>query len=99
MSELALDFDDPDAKPYFLWSEEMTVRELRQILAGEQGEFLQNMYIGRILREARVREVWHFLTPNDIVQHWDGIQRHLGRSKKLWTYLLDVWDEHGLISR
>ena len=50
-------FQDSD-HPWFLWSEEMTAGELRQILAGEQGEYLQGVYLGRLLREARLKEIF-----------------------------------------
>jgi hypothetical protein len=37
-SELTLDLSDDQARPYFLWSEEMTLGELKAILEGSQGD-------------------------------------------------------------
>ncbi len=54
---LSTDFSDPDARPYFLWSESFTVRDLREILAGGRGEYLQEVYLGRFKWE-------HFRVPD-----------------------------------
>lgn len=96
---LSTDFSDPDARPYFLWSESFTVRDLREILAGGRGEYLQEVYLGRLLREARVHEVWQFITPADIVAHWDRLSLHLGKARPFWEYLLAIWEKHGLVRR
>lgn len=45
---LSRNLDDPDANPYFLWSE--TVAELRDVLAGAQGAEQQAVYMARIYR-------------------------------------------------
>lgn len=90
-------FQDSD-HPWFLWSEEMTAGELRQILAGEQGEYLQGVYLGRLLREARLKEIWEFLTPEDIQAHWPRLERHLGRKKPFWQFLMAIWKKHGLVA-
>ncbi len=97
-SELSLDFSDPDCKPYFLWSEDMTVAQLREILAGLQGPELKISYMARIMRECRIPEVWQFLELKEILMHWESLQRHLGRSRRLWNFLLEVWSRNGLIS-
>jgi hypothetical protein len=94
---LSTDMDDPDARPYFLWSEEMTNRELREIIEGRRGLYLQGVYLGRLLREARLREIWQFITPADVVTHWSQVQRHLGRRRQFWEFLLRTWRRHGLL--
>ncbi|GMU53711.1 MAG: hypothetical protein AMXMBFR33_28570 [Candidatus Xenobia bacterium] len=96
---LSTDFSDPESRPYFLWSEDLNVGDLRAILAGERGAYLQEVYLGRLLREARVHEVWQFVTPEDVVTHWDRLSRHLGRARSFWEYLLSVWEKHGLVRR
>jgi hypothetical protein len=90
--------DDPDANPYFLWSETLTVAELRSILAGERGRDEQLVYMARVLREARYDDVWKFLTPEQVAANWDGLQRRLGRMRGFWSYLLTTWREHGLLA-
>lgn len=95
--QLALDFDDPDSCPYFLWSENMTIRELHEVLAGSRGESLRLQYTARILRECSLKDVWHFLKPQDILDSWPLLERRLGRFRRLWTFLLGVWRQHGLL--
>lgn len=97
MSQVSLDMDDPQAHPYFLWSEDLTVSQLRRILAGAEGEFLRTVYLGRLLREARIGDVWKFVSPQEVAARWSSVAKHLGRRKRFWQFLLDVWREHGLI--
>jgi hypothetical protein len=77
---LSTDLDDPEAVPYFLWDEPMTVAELKRRLAAsspaERARFL-----GKILREARDEEVWTFTTPEEVAGEWPRISLHLGRRR------------------
>jgi hypothetical protein len=36
--------------------------------------------------------VWLFVAPDTIRASWDRLQRHLGRSRSMWAYLLDIED-------
>ena len=92
---LTLDLTSDLARPYFLWSEEMNLGELKAILAGDQGEYLQWVYSGRILREARMQDVWVFFTPDWIAQNWGRLSPHLGRKRAFWEHCLEVWRKHG----
>ena len=84
--DLCTQLDDDSARPYFLWSEEMSLGQLREILAGSQGDYLRWVYSGRILREARMAEVWQFFTPGWIARHWDHLSPHLGRRREFWRH-------------
>ena len=83
MAQLSTDMNDPEARPYFLWSEPITVGQLRAILRGEQGPYLHDVYEGTLLREARIEEVWKFLTPQQIAQDWPRIQRYAGGTAEI----------------
>ncbi len=48
-----------------------------------------------ILREARLSEVWEFLQPEELDQHWDALEPRLGRRRNLWSYLIQTWHELG----
>jgi hypothetical protein len=80
---------DDGARPYFLWWTDMTVGDLRSALAGDDPE-LRAYYMGALLREANTRDVWLFVTPESIRQAWPLLARHLGRSRAMWAYLLDL---------
>lgn len=97
MSQLSLDMNDAQTRPYFLWSEDLTNAQFREILQGGRGPFLQAVYMGRLLREARMSDVWQFLTPDDVATHWPNVKKHLGRRKAFWEFLLGIWQAHGLL--
>ncbi len=94
---LSTDLDDPDAVPYFLWDEPMTVRDLRRRLntasAPEKARLL-----GKILREARDWEVWRFTTPGEVTRLWPKLAKHLGRRRSFWKFLLDEWWQQGRLA-
>ena len=93
---LSMDLGDPAAIPYFLWDEPMTVAELESRLR-EASEVERDRLLGKILREARDRDVWRFTTPADVARRWTGLQRHLGRRRAFWEYLLSLWRDEGLL--
>ena len=93
---LSTDLDDPEAFPYFLWDEPMTVRELRQRLgSAARGERIR--LLARVLREARDTEVWKFTTPGEVSRLWTELSRHLGRRRAFWEFLLGTWQQQGRI--
>ena len=94
---LSTALEDPQAVPYFLWDEPMTVRELRQRL-DEASPSEKARLLGKILREARDWEAWCFTTPEEVVRLWPQLVKHLGRRREFWVYLLSAWWKRGLLS-
>lgn len=93
---LSSKLNDAAAVPYFLWDEPMTVAELKHKLASaSEPERLR--LLGKILREARDRDVWMFTTPRDVWQNWAKLSRHLGRRREFWRFLFDYWEKEGLL--
>ena len=94
--QLTTQLDDPEAIPYFLWDDPMTMRELRARLdtasLPERARLL-----GKILREARDPDVWRFTTPEEVAARWSELAPHLGRRRPFWEYLLGAWRRHGLL--
>jgi len=76
-------------RPYFLWWTDATVADLRARLADHDPD-VRAYWMGALLREANTRDVWLFVTPALIRASWDRLQRHLGRSRDMWAYLLDL---------
>jgi len=93
---LSTDLDSPSSTPYFLWDEPMTVAELKQKLTSASDEEHIRL-LGKILREARDCEVWKFTTPREVWQHWDALEKHLGRRREFWKFLFEFWDKEGLL--
>jgi hypothetical protein len=95
---LSLNLDDPEAIPYFLWDEPMTISQLRaRLQSADRGERIR--VLGRILREARDTDVWRFTTPAEVVASWSELQRYLGRRRAFWEFLLQRWRDLGLEGR
>ncbi len=93
---LSTNLDDPAAIPYFLWDDPMTVAEFRQQLATAAPPE-QNRLLGKLLREARDTDVWKFTSPAEVWRKWPQLERHLGRRRAFWEFLLGSWHKDGLI--
>lgn len=78
----------------FAWDRGWTESDLRRRLAeAPPRERLRLM--AWILREARVPEVWRFLTPRDVDANLPALLPFLGRRRGFWTYLFGKWHELG----
>ena len=82
---------EPSTRPYFLWWTDATVGDLHARLVDPDPD-VRAYWMGALLREANTRDVWLFVTPDQIRASWDRLQRHLGRSRSMWAYLLDLPD-------
>ncbi|MCI0573136.1 MAG: hypothetical protein L0Y66_20520 [Myxococcaceae bacterium] len=51
----------------------------------------------RLMREARFREVWGYVTLREVLDNWEHIRRHLGRRRAYWEFLLNGWRDDGLL--
>lgn len=74
----------------------MTVAELRERLSSAP-EPEKMMLLGKIMREARDREVWQFTTPRFVRDNWIKLSKHLGRRRPFWEFMFDAWEREGLI--
>jgi hypothetical protein len=95
---LSTDMQDPDAVPYFLWDEPMTVSALRQRLRTASSAEATRL-LGKVLREARDTDVWVFTSPGEIAVRWEQLAPHLGRRRAFWEFLLGRWRQEGLLER
>jgi hypothetical protein len=84
--------------PYFLWSgdDRVSEEEFRAKLRSPDTRE-RARWMGRLLREARSDDVWKYVTVSDVLRDWSEVERHLGRSKPFWRFLLDGWRQLGLI--
>lgn len=93
---LSADLDSPFSIPYFLWDEPMTVAKLKRRLS-EASDAERTRLLGKILREARDTDVWKFTTPKEVWANWDKLEKHLGRRREFWKFLLEFWEKEGLL--
>jgi len=80
---------DDHARPYFLWWTDATVGELKEHLASSDPEE-RAYWMGALLREANTRDVWLFVRAEEIRAAWPHLLRHLGRSRQMWAWLLEL---------
>jgi len=97
MRQLTTDMTETDLRPYFLWDEDVSIAELHEVFAGPDGD-LKDRYLGKMLREARDIDVWHFVTPSDVARALPRISRRVGRRIDFWRFLLNAWQELDLVS-
>jgi len=93
---LGTDLDDPETRPWFLWDEDMSVREPRQVLVDESHPRWLEL-AAKLLREARDDQVWLFLPVGRVAARYTELAPRLGRRRPFWDYLLAAWGRHGLL--
>lgn len=74
----------------------MMVGELKQKLNSASVEE-RNRLLGKILREARDTDVWEFTTPEFVWEHWNELEKYLGRRREFWKFLFEFWEKEGLL--
>jgi hypothetical protein len=82
---------DDEERPYFLWWTDATVADLRARLRDTDPK-VRVYWLGALLRDANSRDVWLYTTPAEILRHWPLVARHLGRTRRMWAWLLGVAD-------
>jgi hypothetical protein len=98
MRRLSTNLDDENAQPSFIWDVPVTVRELREHLRHPDPR-IRAQWLGRVLREARYQDVWKFVTVDEVLEQFPLVQRHLGRMRRFWEWLLEGWREDGLLRK
>jgi hypothetical protein len=94
---LTTDLARGDARPYFLWDEDVSIDELRAVLAGPDGTRRDGL-LGKLLREARDTDVWRFVSPEEVARALPRLGRRLGRRRRFWAFLIDGWRADGLLA-
>lgn len=79
-----------------MWDERLTEAELRRQLArAEPARRIALM--AKIMRDARVGDVWRYIQPRDIAAHRAQLFAQLGWHKQFWVFLYNKWIENGLL--
>ncbi|MFL6245148.1 MAG: hypothetical protein ACJ74H_03920 [Thermoanaerobaculia bacterium] len=74
---------DPQGRPYFLWDVEMTLDEFESAVRDDSSP-ARPYLIAKVMRQAK--------PTTDL---WPAIERHLGKSRAFWTWLLEQWEQRG----
>lgn len=81
---------DAQGRPYFLWDVDLTLDRFRELLAGEDLE-VRGYLVGKLMRQAKPDDVFQFVTLAEIRELLPRVERHLGRSRDFWLWLLGLW--------
>ncbi|HPH70685.1 MAG TPA: hypothetical protein PLF40_33265 [Kofleriaceae bacterium] len=96
MRALTSDMTQRDCRPYFLWDEDVSIAELAAAMQGPPS-LQRDRLMGKMLREARDVDVWHFVTPTDVAQNFERLRRRLGRRYAFWSFLINGWRNDRLL--
>jgi hypothetical protein len=96
MRPLTTDMTDPAGRPYFLWDEDVSIAELKAALAGDDA-YQRDRLLGKMLREARDIDVWHFVSPKVVAEALPRLERRIGRRFGFWNFLIEGWRSDGLL--
>jgi len=80
---------DDETPPYSLWWTDVTVGGLKRRLSSDDLE-TKAYWMGALLREANTRDVWLFVTTEQIREMWPHLIPYLGRARAMWAWLLDL---------
>lgn len=97
MRPMTTDMTRGDRRPYFLWDEDVSIAELHSVLQNGS-EYDRLRLLGKMLREARDIDVWHFVKPTDVARALPQLGRRLGRRRAFWEFLIDGWRKDGLLT-
>ena len=96
MRPITSDLSREDERPYFLWDEDLSVRELREALL-EGPDDTRRRLLAKVMREARDDEVWHFTKPDVVARELPELAPWLGKRRAFWDFLITAWRQHGLV--
>ncbi len=82
---------DPKSQyPYFFWDYDITEKEVREILRGDD-EPRKLWVMSRILERARFDDVWRYVSPGDVQQHFEQLQLR-PQVREVWARAIEVWN-------
>lgn len=98
MRPLSQNLIDEDKRPYFLWDEDISLREFKERLHGPDATDRLHL-LAKLMREAKDTDVWMFVTPQEAADALPFLTRKLGRRQAFWDFLIEAWRRHGVIAR
>jgi hypothetical protein len=91
-----LDVSRDDIVPYFMWDYQYTVGQIKEMLAnGDESDRIWLM--AKIMRDARYKDVWKFMTLQDFLKYRERLMPRLGWFKGFWEFLYSRWIQYGIV--
>jgi hypothetical protein len=76
----------------------MTLAEFEKALRDESSP-ARAYLIAKMMRQAKPDDALQFVPPQQMADLWPAIERHLGKSRPFWAWLLEQWEQRGFIRR
>jgi hypothetical protein len=89
---------DAQGRPYFLWDVDMTLAEFQNRLA-KSSLPVRAYLVGKMMRQAKPDDALQFVSAQEIADLWPLLERHLGRTREFWVWLMDEWGRRGIVRR
>ena len=80
--------------PYFSWDRHLTNEMIHAKLKHPASSEWVSL-ASWIMREAAFRDVWNYLSPQEVHRHFQVLEPRLGRQRNFWRYIIGVWRELG----
>ena len=89
---------DAEGRPYFLWDCDLTLTQFEERLRDSNPD-VRAYFIAKLMRQAKPDDVFQFVTLSTIRSLWPRLERYLGHSRPLWTWLLEIWQRQTDVAR
>ncbi len=73
----------------------MTLDAFRAALRDDDPN-VRGYLVGKLMRQAKPDDVFTFVSVAEIRQLWPRLERHLGKTREFWVWLLETWKEQGV---
>jgi hypothetical protein len=83
---------DARRRPYFLWDLDLDIEALTSRLA-DPDPVVSGYFHAKLMREAMPEDVFKVTTRARIGELWPHLERHLGRTREHWRWLLEQWEK------
>lgn len=97
LSRVTMQPHDPSTLP-FAWDRRLGDDELRRILA-DPSDAERLPLAALLLREAPPRQVWSYLTLEQVAELLPQLGHRLGRRREFWVWFIQRWRAHGTLDR
>lgn len=78
---------DAQGRPHFLWDNDLTLQELRSLLASND-EVERAYWMGVTMRQARPDDALSLVDEAEMRRLWRHVDPFLGKSRAFWTWYL-----------
>ncbi|HVR37479.1 MAG TPA: hypothetical protein VMU84_00165 [Thermoanaerobaculia bacterium] len=89
---------DQQGRPYFLWDMDMTLEEFERAVKDREST-LRPYFVGKVMRQAKPDDALQFVSAQEMSDLWPSIERYLGKSRPFWAWLLEEWEQRGVITK